>query len=139
MAVVELVVERATLQELPRSRYRSLSSVSLPSPLSLSDSSSLALPLPPSLPPSLLYSLSYRRFPPRLPVLPPPDDSLLHEKSGRSSGRDFFTLARRRTRMPAKVFVCSNSFLYTFYFLTIKLQKQNLVGVPSLGSFKNPH
>ena len=37
----------------------------------------------------LLFSL----LSPRLPVLPPPDDSLLHEKSGRrDEGEGFFTI-----------------------------------------------
>ena len=78
MAVVELVVGR--LSRSHRDRDTDLASLS-PSSLFRSVtllSSSFALPLP--LPPSSILSLLSSR----LPVLPPPDDSLLHEKNGRN-------------------------------------------------------
>ena len=78
MAVVELVAGR--LSRSHRDRDTDLSSPPLSS-LSLSDSSVFfirASPPSPSLPPSSILSLLSSR----LPVLPPPDDSLLHEKNG---------------------------------------------------------
>ena len=75
MAVVELVVDRLSKNYRDRDTDLSLSL--------LSRSVTLLRASPPLLSSPLLFSLSYRRFPPRLSVLPPPDDSLLHEKSGR--------------------------------------------------------
>ena len=80
MAVVELVVGR--LSRSHRDRDTDLASLSPLSSLLFRSvtllSSSFALPLP--LPPSSILSLLSSR----LPVLPPPDDSLLHEKNGRN-------------------------------------------------------